>query len=132
MKDVASCVKPRGVAKQTLIRGFPLGTSEHPRATPVERCHRPRSVGCRQQCTARRKVKPIARTASRSYDTGVFRCEDPVRVVLPEGRFAGSRQGEVGTDRNSEAPANPGREAGSRKRVGGARVNPVQGSNRKP
>jgi hypothetical protein len=109
-----------------------LGTSEHPRATPVERCHRPRSVGCRQQCTARRKVKPIARTASRSYDTGVFRCEDPVRVVLPEGRFAGSRQGEVGTDRNSEAPANPGREAGSRKRVGGARVNPVQGSNRKP
>jgi hypothetical protein len=25
MKDVASCDKPRGVAQQTLIRGFPNG-----------------------------------------------------------------------------------------------------------
>ena len=29
MKDAASCVKPRGVAKQTLIRGCPNGET-HP------------------------------------------------------------------------------------------------------
>ena len=34
MKDVASCVKPRGVAKQTLIRGFPNGET-HPGAARI-------------------------------------------------------------------------------------------------
>ncbi len=28
MKDVVSCDKPRGVAKQTLIRGFPNGETQ--------------------------------------------------------------------------------------------------------
>jgi hypothetical protein len=34
MKDVASCVKPRGVAKQTLIRGCPNGET-HPGAARI-------------------------------------------------------------------------------------------------
>ena len=29
MKDVAACDKPRGVGKQTLIRGFPNGETRH-------------------------------------------------------------------------------------------------------
>ncbi len=75
-----------------------LGTSEHARATPVERFDRPKNVGGRQRCTTRRKVNPIARTASRSNDMGMLRCENPVRVASSGIRFAGCGKGQAGSD----------------------------------
>ena len=35
MKDVASCDKPRGAAKQALIRGFPNGSAPYGKAIGV-------------------------------------------------------------------------------------------------
>ena len=41
MKDVVACDKPRGVSKQTLIRGFPNGETHCFRAVPA-----PEYIGC--------------------------------------------------------------------------------------
>jgi hypothetical protein len=73
--------------------GMPGAAPQAIRATPVERgCPSSACRFSRQRCTARHKVKPIARTGLCLNVVGSHRCENPKRVA-PSVSTSGGRRG---------------------------------------